>query len=112
MGELHEEPEFEGELSHFKNPIVHRKNITVSQMIEKTNKWSEIESKLMVDAGHPKMNVLRFASAGFREFYIRFVKELCFLDGTKGIIYGIYQIYSRLISYSKLWEKQAYTIHT
>jgi len=34
------------------------------------------------------------------------IKQAAFLDGVEGIIYGIYQVYSRLISYAKLWELQ------
>lgn len=111
-GELHEQPVFRGKLGYLNNPIIHHKNMTIGQMIEKTNKWSEIEAKLMFDGGHPKMNLARFMTAGLREFYQRFIRQLCFLDGTKGIIYGIYQVYSRLISYSKLWERQLSTIRT
>lgn len=106
IGTVHEEPIFDGLIGHLKNPIIHYKNITLSEMIDKTNKWSEIESQLMIDANHPPMNIFRFFSAGLREFILRFVKEKAFLDGKEGIIYGIYQIYSKLISYSKLWEKQ------
>ena len=80
--------------------------MTISEMVEKTNKWSEHEARLMFEAKHPPMNIFRFASAGFREFVKRFLKEKAFLDGKEGIIYGIYQIYSKLISYSKLWEMQ------
>lgn len=106
VGSVHEEPIFEGEIGHIISPLIHYKNITISQMLEKTNEWSELEAKLLFDAKHPKMNALRFFSAFLREFYLRFIKQLSFLDGTKGIIYGIYQIYSRLITYSKLWEMQ------
>ena len=105
-GELHEHPKFSGELGYLKNPILHYKNITISQMLDKTNRWSEIESELLFKSNHPNMNIFRFASVAFREFWLRFVKQLSFLDGTEGVIYGIYQIYSRLITYSKLWEKQ------
>lgn len=110
-GDVHEEPVFEGEMGHLLNPILHYKNMTVSQMIEKTNKWSEIEADLMIKANHPKMNFVRFFTAGTREFILRFVKEKAFLDGKEGIIYATYQIYSKLISYAKLWEKQQSTIH-
>jgi glycosyltransferase involved in cell wall biosynthesis len=106
VGDVHEEPLFSGELSHLINPMIHHKNMTLSEMIEKTNRWSEIEAKLMYDANHPPMNLFRFFTAGFREFVKRFLKEKAFLDGKMGIIYGIYQIYSKLISYSKLWEMQ------
>ncbi len=111
-GAVHEEPVFTGGMGHLNNPMIHRKEMTISDMLEKTNKWSEYEADLMIKANHPPMNILRFFSAGFREFVLRFIKERCFLDGEKGIIYGMYQIYSRLISYSKLWEKQQSTIHT
>lgn len=105
-GKLHEEPEFVGELKHLENPLIHHKNSSISDMVEKTNKWSEVEAELMFKANHPKMNIFRFFSAGTREFVLRFVKQLSFLDGVKGVIYGMYQIFSKLISYSKLWEKQ------
>ena len=116
VGDVHEEPVFstqggsafggEGQLGHLKNPLMHHKNMTLSEMVEKTNRWSEIEAKLMFEANHPPMNGFRFFTAGTREFWKRFVKEKAFLDGKEGIIYGIYQIYSKLISYSKLWEMQ------
>lgn len=106
VGKLHEEPIFKGHLEHLENPIIHHKNISLSEMIEKTNKWSEIEAKLMFDAGHPPMNIFRFFSAGFREFWQRMILQMAFLDGTEGIVYALYQVFSRLISYSKLWEKQ------
>jgi hypothetical protein len=105
-GVVHETPIFDGSLGHLENPMIHHKNMTISQMVDKTNKWSEMEAQLMIDANHPPMNIIRFTSAGVREFIQRFIKEKAFLDGKEGIIYGIYQIYSRLISYSKLWEKQ------
>lgn len=105
-GELHEEPVFTGKLGHLKNHLIHTKHINLEEMVEKTNDWSEIEAKLMFEARHPKMNVLRFISAGAREFWLRMVRQLAFLDGTEGVIYGIYQVYSRLISHAKLWELQ------
>lgn len=105
-GELHEQPEVAGEVHHLKEPLTHRKNISLSQMVDKTNGWSEIEAKLMFEAHHPRMNAFRFFSAGLREFWQRMVIQTAFLDGTEGIIYGLYQVYSRLISYSKLWEMQ------
>jgi glycosyltransferase involved in cell wall biosynthesis len=110
-GEVHEEPVILGKMGHLKNPMIHHKNMTLSDMIEKTNKWSEIEAQLMFDSKHPPMNGFRFFTAGAREFIKRFIKERAFLDGKEGVIYGIYQIYSKLISYSKLWEKQQSTIH-
>ncbi|MDI6785133.1 MAG: glycosyltransferase family 2 protein [bacterium] len=109
FGNLHEEPKFKGNLGLLKNPIIHHKDLNINQMLEKTNMWSEIEGQLMFDTNHPQMNIIRFFSAGIREFYLRMIKQRAFLDGAKGVIYAFYQVYSRLISYSKLWEKQQST---
>jgi glycosyltransferase involved in cell wall biosynthesis len=106
IGEVHESPVYKGSLGHLKNPILHYKKMTISQMVDKTNIWSEIEAKLFLEAKHPKMNIFRFFTAGFREFWQRMIVQSAYLDGTEGIIYALYQVFSRLISYSKLWEMQ------
>jgi hypothetical protein len=105
-GELHEQPKINGTICHLKEPLIHVSHRNLTEMVEKTNKWSEVEAKLMFTSGHPKMNIFRFCSAGFREFWYRGVRHLGFLDGTVGIIEIIYQTFSRLITYSKLWELQ------
>jgi hypothetical protein len=105
-GELHEQPKIEGKISHLNEPLIHTKHKDLSEMVDKTNEWSEVEAKLMFESHHPKMNFIRFGSAALREFWKRMIRERAFLDGTEGIIYAIYQVFSRLISYSKLWEMQ------
>ncbi len=105
-GKLHEQPVIKGEIGKLKQPLIHRSHRSLTEMVEKTNAWSEIEADLLYKSGHPKMNIFRFCSAGFREFWHRGIVKLGFLDGTVGVIEVIYQVFSRLITYSKLWEKQ------
>ena len=105
-GNLHEQPEIVGTICHLKEPLIHTSHRNLSGMVDKTNKWSEIEAKLLYESGHPEMNIFRFFSAGFREAWYRGVVKLGFLDGTVGMIEIIYQTFSRLITYSKLWELQ------
>jgi hypothetical protein len=105
-GKLHEQPKINGTICHLKEPLIHVSHRNLTEMVEKTNKWSEVEAKLLFDSGHPKMNIFRFFSAGFREVWYRGVVHLGFLDGTVGVIEIIYQTFSRLITYSKLWELQ------
>jgi hypothetical protein len=105
-GKLHEEPIFEGKLDYLNNPLTHLKHDDLESMVVKTNKWSETEAALMFEAKHPPMNIFRFASAIYREFFLRMIKKKAFLDGAEGIIYALYQVYSRFISYAKLWELQ------
>lgn len=104
--DLHEQPKYNGKMLYLKNPILHFKEKTLGEMVVKTNKWSVIEAELMYKANHPPMTIMRFVSAMLREFWFRFVINLAFLDGGEGIIMGIYQVYSRFISYAKLWEMQ------
>lgn len=106
VGDLHEQPKINGPIMHLKEPLVHRSHRSLWEMVEKTNEWSEIEAKLLYNAGHPKMNVLRFFSAGLREFWYRAVIKIGFLDGMVGIIEIFYQTFSKLVTYSKLWELQ------
>lgn len=106
FGDLHEQPKIDGEIFHLTEPMIHQKHNNLSDMVEKTNKWSEVEAELMYNANHPPMNFFRFTSAGLREFWLRMVVQTAFLDGMEGTIYGLYQVFSRLISYSKLWELQ------
>jgi len=105
-GELHEQPEISGEIGKLKNPLIHSTHRNLTEMVEKTNEWSEIEAKLMFEAGHPKMTVARFFTAMFREFWYRGIREKGFLDGPIGIIEIVYQVFSRFVSYAKLWEMQ------
>mgnify|MGYP001567303799 CR=1 FL=1 len=105
-GELHEQPKLRSGIGKLKQALLHTSHRNLTEMVEKTNKWSEIEAELLFKSGHPKMNIFRFFSAGFREFWYRGIVKLGFLDGTVGIIEVIYQVFSRLITYAKLWEKQ------
>lgn len=106
MGKVHEEPVFLGELGHLENSIIHLKHSNLSDMTVKTNNWSEIEAKLMFDAHHPPMNLPRFASAVTREFWDKMIRKQGFRDGPEGIIYSLYQVFSKFVSYAKLWEMQ------
>jgi len=111
-GDLHEQPKIKGEIGKLKQALIHTSHRTLTEMVEKTNKWSEIEAELLFKSGHPKMNLFRFCSAGFKEFWYRGIRKLGFLDGTIGVIEVFYQTYSRLITYAKLWEKQQSLIRT
>lgn len=105
-GKLHEQPKIKGKIGKLKNSLIHLGHRSLEEMVAKTNEWSEVEAKLLYDSNHPKMNVFRFFSAGFREFWYRGVRKLGFLDGVVGVIEIMYQTFSKLITYSKLWEMQ------
>jgi glycosyltransferase involved in cell wall biosynthesis len=106
QGKLHEQPEIDGKIRNLKSPLTHITHRDLSSMIAKTNSWSNLEAELLYKAHHPKMAWWRFVSVAFREFWYRGIIKLGFLDGTVGVIEIIYQMFSRMITYSKLWEMQ------
>jgi hypothetical protein len=75
-------------------------------MVEKTNKWSEIEAKLLLESGHPKMVWWRFFRIMATEMWHRLIRLRGFLDGTEGVVYATYQMWSKFVTYGKLWEMQ------
>jgi glycosyltransferase involved in cell wall biosynthesis len=105
-GKLHEQPIIKGEIGKLENPLTHITHRSLSEMVDKTNDWSEIEAQLLFESNHPPMTWWRFMSAAFREFWYRGVKKVGFLDGVPGVIEIIYQMFSRMITYAKLWEMQ------
>lgn len=105
-GKLHEQPKIEGRSGELSVPLYHITHRSLSEMIEKTNKWSVVEAKLLYESNHPPMTWWRFLSAGFREFSYRALKKVGFLDGPIGIIEIFFQTFSRMITYAKLWEMQ------
>lgn len=106
QGDLHEQPKIKGEVGKLQSPLIHNSHRNLTEMIDKTNAWSEIEAELLFKFGHPQMIWWRFFTAAGREFWYRGIMKLGFLDGPIGIIEIIYQMYSRMITYAKLWELQ------
>lgn len=105
-GVVHETASVDGKMDIIEEPIFHFTHRNLSQMLEKTNKWSEYEAKLRFDANHPKMNILRFVRVIATGFLKSYFKEKGYKNGTAGMIEAIYQGYSMFITYSKLWEMQ------
>ncbi|MBI2268184.1 MAG: glycosyltransferase family 2 protein [Candidatus Blackburnbacteria bacterium] len=104
--ELHEEPRFEGKLGYLKSPLIHLKHDSISEMVEKTNNWSEVEAKLLFGAKHPRMSWWRFIRIMLMELWDRLILKKGILDGGEGVVYSLYQMWSRYLTYAKLWEIQ------
>lgn len=105
-GRLHEEPIFEGELDHLKEPMIHITHRNLSSMIEKTREWSKIEAELLYQAGHPPVTWWRLLRVMLTEFWYRGIKKQGWRDGTVGWIEIFFQMFSRFITYARLWERQ------
>lgn len=105
-GRLHEEPIFEGKLGHLKEPMTHFTHRNLSSMVEKTRKWSKIEAELLFEAKHPPAAWWRILRIMLTEFWKRAIRLQGWRDGTVGWIEIIFQMFSRFITYARLWELQ------
>lgn len=105
-GVVHETPKIEGKFGEISSPILHFTHRNLSQMLEKTNEWSEYEAQLRLRVHHPKMNIFRFIRVMLTGFVQSYIKEKGYKNGTEGLIESIYQSFSMFITYAKLWEKQ------
>ncbi len=105
-GELHESPEFIGELGKIDECLDHFSHRDLKSMVEKTNKWSEVEAKLRFDAGHPQMEWWRFPRVMAGAFIDSYFLQKGFRLGVVGLIESLYQGFSIFITYIKLWEMQ------
>ena len=105
-GKLHESPVVEGEIGDFDNFLIHYTHRNLTQMLDKTNEWSEIEAETRFKNNHPEMSWWRFPRVMISAFINSYVKQKGYRAGTVGIIESIYQAFSIFITYAKLWEKQ------
>jgi len=106
VGRLHEEPVFKGELGYLKSPIRHYTHRDLTSMLEKTTAWSKLEAEELYRVGHPPVTWWRILRIMATEFWQRGVKKQGFRDGTVGVIEVIFQVFSRFITYARLWEMQ------
>lgn len=104
--DLHEDPVFKGKMGKLKSPFIHLTHRDLSSMVEKTRQWSKIEARLLYEANHPPVTWWRIIRIMLTEFWQRGIKLQGWRDGTVGWIEVIFQMFSRFITYARLWEMQ------
>ncbi len=105
-GKLHESPIVDGEVGDLENFLLHFTHRNLTQMLDKTIEWSEIEAETRFKNNHPKMSWWRFPRVMISAFFDSYFKQGGYKIGTAGLIESIYQSFSIFITYAKLWEKQ------
>ncbi len=106
QGQLHEQPEFKGELESLKSPLIHLSHSGLTKSLTNSLSWSWLEAKLLYDNHHPRVKWYHFISAPLREFGYRFLKKSGYKDGLEGFLESIMQMISKFITYERLWELQ------
>ena len=105
-GKLHEQPKIDGTVGNLRQQMVHLSHKNIDEKVPNTMKWSKIEAQMLLDAKHPPMKGWRFIRIMFTEFWYRCVKQGLWKDGTEGWIEIIYQMFSKFMTYERLWEAQ------
>jgi len=105
-GRLHEQPKLTGTTGKLKQQMVHLSHKNIDEKLSNTLEWSKTEANLLLDAHHPPMAGWRFIRIILTEFWSRAVKQRLWRDGTEGWVEIIYQMFSKFITYERLWEMQ------
>ena len=105
-GSLHETPVIEGAIGRIQGDLVHDTHRTMSEMVSKTNEWSETEALLRLEAHHPPITWWRIIRVTLTGFWNSFVVHGGWRVGTVGWIESMYQGFSMFVTYAKLWEFQ------
>jgi glycosyltransferase involved in cell wall biosynthesis len=106
QGQLHEQPQIEGTFGDLRQQMVHLSHKNIDEKLPNTLAWSKIEAKMLLEAGHPPMAGWRFIRIMLTEFWQRCIRQGLWRDGTEGWIEIIYQMFSKFVTYERLWEMQ------
>lgn len=103
---IHSSPRVKGCTVNLGHGLIHHKDASLSQMVAKTNRYSEVEAKQFLDGGLPAVTTLTLIRKPTMEFVRRYFLRLGLLDGSIGLIQSLYQAYSVFVTYAKLYELQ------
>ncbi len=105
-GKLHEQPKINGTIGNLREQMIHLSHKNIDEKIHSTLVWSQLEAEMLLKANHPPMAGWRFIRIMLTEFWDRCVKQGLWRDGTEGWIEIIYQMFSKFMTYERLWEMQ------
>lgn len=105
-GELHESPRVEGKIGKLDGVLRHYSHRTLTEMLNKTIVWSDVEARLRLDSRHPKISWWRLYRVTISGFWNSYISQNGWKAGTAGLVESIYQAFSMFITYAKLWELQ------
>jgi len=102
--EIHSTPKINGANGILKTPLIHLFHGDLETMVKKTTIFEEIESQMLHQA-KKTVTTSTFFRKFLGEIWRRLIIKKGFLDGKIGIIEGVYQAFSKTITYLFLYEK-------
>lgn len=106
IGEIHETAQVDGAIGDLKAPLYHYTHRNLTEMVDNTIEWSEIEARLRFETGHPSISWWRIPRVMIPTFWDYYVTQGGWKVGTVGLIESIYQAFSIFITYARVWELQ------
>lgn len=103
---IHSQPEVKGSTIKTTCAMEHHKDKSLSQMVAKTNRYSDIESMQFYEGGLPLVSSFTLMRKWWMEILRRGIFKKGLLDPKIGLIQSMYQGFSVFISYAKLYELQ------
>lgn len=107
MDKIHRPPEAFGQGLDLpveeKYAIVHHNYKSISQFLERMDRYTTIEAAALVKEGY-KFDWKDFFEKPLSEFLSRFFAREGYRDGLHGLVLSFLQAFSFLVVYSKLWE--------
>lgn len=100
---IHERIIIKGKIGVLENEILHQSHRTISQTLEKFNRFSTLEAELLFRAGG-RTNLFYTVAAPLNIFLRHFLLEWYFLEGIYGFIYSLLYAYYYFIKHLKIWE--------
>lgn len=92
------------------NALVHYNYQSISQFIERLNRYTDIQSIDLLKSGY-KFDWKDLVTKPSNEFLSRYYLGDGFKDGLHGLVLALLQAFSELAVYLKVWERQGFGQH-
>jgi glycosyltransferase involved in cell wall biosynthesis len=103
IGKVHETWQIKGKTQQLKNPLSHRRNISVSQFLTRINYYSAIRAQELYQQGR-RFNYLKLVLWPPAKFIYNYIFRLGFLDGFAGLSLALIMSLHSLFVRVKLYE--------
>ncbi len=104
--EVHEIVILDGEAGYLENPLIHYNYANLAQFIERQNRYTDYEAKILFDQGiRPRPH--NFILQPLREFRRRYISLEGYKDGFHGFLLSLLMAYYTLVTYirlRRLWQ--------
>lgn len=100
---VHEQLKVDGEIGTLKNDLFHYHYNSVSQFLDRLNKYTTNDADYLLKKGERVIwsDAIKFPAD---EFFRRFFLWEGYKDGLHGLVLSLLQSFSRLVVFAKMWE--------